>query len=254
MASLKKGGSTFYIQYYTGAKQHRVCTGTDCLQIAKEKLRQFESAQMRGDGTSLPTKTPLPDIVGAYATHIRAVKTPKSAQTDVYYLRNMFGDICPALQVTSRKVTAATKKRPPKPGIDGRRRSRVIEVQHLEDISTADVSGFISSHVQTRGLAPKTANRYREILCRLFNWSIEQRGVRIPGDKNPAAAVDRYKERASEIRYLTFSQIDEQLNGLIDSPQLQTMVATLIYAGLRREELLWLSHRTTTFTRFVVAA
>jgi hypothetical protein len=52
--------------------------------------------------------------------------------------------------------------------------------------------------------------------------------------------VDRYKERASEIRYLTLPQIDEQLNGLTDAPQLQTMVATLIYAGLRREELLWL--------------
>jgi hypothetical protein len=118
MASLKKRGSTFYIQYYCGAKQHRVSAGTDSLQIAKEKLRQFESAQMRGDGTFLPTKTPLPDIIGAYVTHIRAVKTAKSAQTDIYYLRNMFGDICPALQVTSRKVTAAIKKRPPKPGID----------------------------------------------------------------------------------------------------------------------------------------
>jgi hypothetical protein len=69
MASLKKRGSTFYIQYYCGAKQHRVSAGTESLQIAKEKLRHFESAQMRGDGTSLPTKIPLPDIVEAYITH-----------------------------------------------------------------------------------------------------------------------------------------------------------------------------------------
>ena len=42
----------------------------------------------------------------------------------------------------------------------------------------ADVSAFISGQVQSRGLAPKTANRYREILCRLFNWAMEQRGIR----------------------------------------------------------------------------
>ena len=50
--------------------------------------------------------------------------------------------------------------------------------------------------------------------------------------------VERYKERAPEIRYLTLAQIDEQLRVLRFKLQLQTMVAILIYAGLRREELL----------------
>ena len=62
----------------------------------------------------------------------------------------------------------------------------------------------------------------------------------MPGDANPAARVERYRQRASEIRYLTMAQIDEQLQSLSGSPQLQVMVAMLIYAGLRREELLWL--------------
>src|SRR5690606_16716898 len=94
--------------------------------------------------------------------------------------------------------------------------------------------------VQSRGLAPKTANRYREILNRLFNWATTQHGIRLPGP-NPAAQVERYKERAPEIRFLTLQQIDEQLAALAGHPQLQVMVATLIYAGLRREELLWLT-------------
>jgi hypothetical protein len=59
--------------------------------------------------------------------HIRNVKTAKSAQTDIYYLRDMFGPICEALKVTSRKVSAKAKKRPPKPGQDGRRKAPVIE-------------------------------------------------------------------------------------------------------------------------------
>jgi integrase len=75
----------------------------------------------------------------------------------------------------------------------------------------------------------------------LFSWAIKQAGVKMPGSNNPAAAVERYREKAPVIRFLTLKQIDEQLEALADRPQLQTMIATLIYAGLRREELLWLT-------------
>ncbi len=91
-----------------------------------------------------------------------------------------------------------------------------------------------------RGLAPRTANRYREILHRLYSWSMKQGGVRMPDRLNPVADVERYKLSAPQIRFLTLAQIDEQLNALAHRPQLHTMVATYIYAGLRREEALWL--------------
>ena len=99
----------------------------------------------------------------------------------------------------------------------------------------------MSSHVASRGLAPKTANRYREIICRLFNWAMSEAGVKMPGKINPAAAIRKYKEHAAQIRFLTLKQIDEQLEALKEYPQIQTMVAMYIYAGLRREELLWLT-------------
>ena len=63
-------------------KQNRVCLDTTSHQIAKEKLRQFESAKLRGADNPLPTKTLLSEIVGKYVTHIRNHKTAKSAQTD----------------------------------------------------------------------------------------------------------------------------------------------------------------------------
>jgi integrase len=241
MASLRKRGSCFYLSYYVGGREIRKSLDTDNLQIAKERLRQFESAQLRGDNIPLPTRTPIADVVTAYVSHIRTVKTPKSAQTDIYYLRDAFGPICPALQITSRKPSLAAKKRPPKDGQDRRRRALVIEAPCFEQIATAHVSEFITGQVQSRGLAPKTANRYREILCRLFNWAMNERGIKMPGDKNPVTKVGRYKERAPEIRFLTLPQIDEQLAALAENVQLQTMVAVLIYAGLRREELLWLT-------------
>lgn len=111
---------------------------------------------------------------------------------------------------------------------------------HVEEITTAEVSDFIAAHVRTKGLAPKTANRYREVIAKLVNWAMKSGRVRMPLDRNPTEKVERYREHAPEIRFLTLEQIDEQLRGLRFKPHLQVMVATLIYAGIRREELLWL--------------
>ena len=97
MASLIKRGKFFHLQYYAGTKLRRHSLRTTSPQIAKEKLRQFESAKLQGQDSPLPTRTPLGEIVGAYVEHIRSFKTPKSAQTDVYYLRQVFGPV-PAMQ------------------------------------------------------------------------------------------------------------------------------------------------------------
>jgi len=58
---------------------------------------------------------------------------------------------------------------------------------------------------------------------------------------NPVSNVSKYKERAPKIRFFTLPQIEEQLRVLEEHSQLQTMVAVLIYVGLRREEVLWLT-------------
>ena len=42
----------------------------------------------------LPSQTPIADVLTAYVKHIRATKTAKSAQTDIYYLRDAFGPVC----------------------------------------------------------------------------------------------------------------------------------------------------------------
>jgi integrase len=235
-----KNGPAWYIQYYVGNKQRRV-HASDNYQIAKEKLRRFEAAHAAGNDLPLPTRTPVAEIVTAYVIHIRQIKTAKSAQTDIYYLRDLFGPICDELKINSRKPSLKAKKKPVKSGVDARTKAPVIEADCMEAIRTADITTFISAQVARRGLAPKTANRYREILQRLFNWAMAQKNLRMPNDKNPAAAVERYREPAPTIRFLTLKQIEEQVDALTDQLKFQAMVATLIYAGLRREELLWLT-------------
>lgn len=241
MAGLKQRNGKFYLTYYIGpAKQTRVALDTDSYQVALAKKREFELTQSRGLDPGLPTRTSIADVLTQYVEHVRATMRPKSGQTVLYYLRDMFGPVCDALKITSRKVGPASRKRKLREGQDRRRRAPVIEASCFEAITTASISAFISGQVQSRGLAPKTANRYREIACTLFNWAMSQRGIKMPGNANPAAAVQRYKEPAPDIRFLTLPQIDEQLEALEDHPRLQAMVAVLIYAGLRREELVWL--------------
>ena len=181
MASLKIRGKKYYAQYYLAGSQKRVALDTDSYQVAKEKLRQIESSLLRGSHLPLPTKTLLPEILTAYVDHISVTKTPRSVRSDVYYLREMFGAICPAVTVTSRRTTEKARKRPLRP-----RKRHVphnLEVNCLEEITTAQISTYISAVVRARGLAPKTANRYREILCRIFNWAIQQRGIRTPDSR-----------------------------------------------------------------------
>jgi integrase len=242
MAYLFKRGSVYYVKFYVAGKQKEKSLGTGVYQIAKEQQRLFESARAKGESLPMPTRTPIADMVTSYVAHIRTVKTAKSAQTDIYYLRDVFGPVCDALKVTSRKVSEKARKRPLKDDVDRRHKSPVIEADCFETITTAQIVEFVSGQVARRGLAPKTANRYREILTRLFNWAVEQKGVRLPGDRNPASKVERYRESAPNIRFLTLKQIDVQLDALANDLKLQTMVATLIFGGLRREELLWLTH------------
>lgn len=243
MASLLVRNGVYHLQWCVSGRIRRRSLQTDSFQVARELQRQFESSRARGMDALLPTRTPIPDVIERYVQHVRTIKTAKSAQTDVYYLREAFGPICPGLKITSRRVSELNRKRRLLPDAKQDRRVRpvVIEAIDFESITSAQISTFIGGHVRQRGLAPKTANRYREILVRLFNWAQKEGGVRIPSGQNPAAAVERYRERAPQIRFLTLAQIGEQLQALEGLPQLRAMVATLIYAGLRREELLWLT-------------
>lgn len=235
MAGLISRGDVYYAVYYVGKKQKRVSLETSTLQLAKEKLRQLESALYRGNDNPLPSKTPIATVVTNYIESMRSRKTAKSVQRDIYYLRETFGPICPDLALKNIKISLKGKKRP------SSHAPTYIEANYFEQLTTADFANFIASQVRRKALAPKTANRYREILTRLCNWAMEQNGIRMPGGKNPAAKVERYKERASMISFLTLKEIDEQLKVLEGHPELQIMVAIYIYSGLRREELCWLT-------------
>ena len=78
---------------------------------------------------------------------------------------------------------------------------------------------------------------------RLFEYAIRHHGFcsRDRRHPNPASAVERRREPAPEIRFLTLDQIEEQIEALKGFPVLHAAVSTCIYTGLRREEVTWLT-------------
>lgn len=162
-----------------------------------------------------PTETRIDEIVNEYIEHLYAAKRFSGARVDAWYLKTMFG---------------MSDKPGPK-----------LDVEYLENISAPMVSRFLDVLTRERHLSGKTVNRFRELINRLINWAMFERGIVMPGQMNPITFVRAYKERRPSVRYLSMSEIQQQIITLAGDYELQVMVATLIYAGLRRSELLWLT-------------
>ncbi len=237
MASIYQRGKTWYVKYYVpgSKKPKRKSLDTTVKKVAEAKVRKIEDSLDIGDDSPFPTKTPITDILEEFADHLYTDKRKKNADKVLSCLRHLFGEICPSLKIRNNVISQKAVK------LKTNRPLPVIEIQYLEQITTADISRVIEARVRNKGIAGKTANRYREIIVRLINWSTSQRGVRMPKGKNPAAAVERFRERKLQIIFLKIEEIKAQLAALAPYPQLQTMVALYILAGLRREEALWLT-------------
>lgn len=235
MASLRKRGKTYYAQYYVGKVQKRVNLETTSLQVAKEKLRQIESSLAREcDTLPLPTKTPLSEIIERYLFQLRARTSERNIQKMATYLRSTFGEVADCLKIKNDKIARKAVKRP------SSGKFALLEVGYIEHLTTEQVAAFLSTLVVYKGISAKTANHYRQNLLTMCNWAMTEGGVRFPSGKNPLLGVRRYKEAKRDISFLKVKDIEEQFAALAEHLQLRTMVAVYVYAGLRREEALWL--------------
>lgn len=234
MASLIKRDHIYYAQYMVGKKAKRVSLDTSSLQLAKEKLRQLESALFRGMDSPLPTKTPLAEIIERYIFQQKARTSERNIQKITTYLRCTFGQITDSLKIQNDNIARKAVKRPASEQID------LIELGYLEQLTTERTAAFLATLVVHKGISAKTVNHYRQNLLTLCNWAMKEGGVRFPGGRNPIEGVKRYREIKGDIRFLKEREIQEQLQVLSEDLLLQTMVALYIYAGLRREEALWL--------------
>ncbi len=242
MASIfqRKKGGAWWIKYYVNGRQVYYSLGTKDARVAKRVKRQIEGEEAKGELLA-PSRTPLPAFLEDFCKFLSTIRTRKSYSADTSVLRVFFGPICPSL-LHGSCVNTRWREREAKPVEDKMERHH-IKASFLEEITASLVEGFISRRIREDRIAPKTANRYREVLHRMFDYAVKSWGFVSPDRRspNPAAMVERRREPAHNIRFLNATQISEQLAVVRDSPTLHALVATLIYAGLRREEALWLT-------------
>ncbi|MCX5771391.1 MAG: tyrosine-type recombinase/integrase [Candidatus Hydrogenedentes bacterium] len=232
---LMKGETLLRAEELEASGRKQATAGPEPNQAATDKQPPSDSTSGHGAENGLPLGTPLGRIVSKYIDCMKTRRTHHGFIADLSYLRGIFGPVCAELE---RKRTNARRG---KVKLGQELREPHIEATRLEEVTTSQIADFIRESVQRYGLQSKTANRYREVLHRLFSWAMDEGGVRMPGEVNPVDKVKRYKESAPQIRFLSLEQIDQQFEVLKDHLVLRGLVAVYIYAGLRREEALWLT-------------
>ncbi len=261
MAHLYRNGRNYHVQLYVHGRRRRFSLKTDNYGIARDKVRRMEAELVSGD-LERPTRTPVADAAERFAAHLRAHARPgsKSVETDLGRLSEFLGPVAPCLvgrHRVRRGRAALTEDQSGKKFCRRRPRTRgafAPRISCVEEITPQMIGTFLVRLKEARGLCPKTVNEYREIVQRFFNWLIKTQGVRMMINlrTNPCDAVAKLRVPAPTIRFLDRSQITTQLEALKEDLKLQTIVAMYIYAGLRREEALWLTKEDVDLTRRVI--
>lgn len=200
--------------YYVGELRVRRSLRTEDERIARKKLKKIELDLLAGE--LQPTSvTPLKPLLEAFCTYLGTVRSRKAYKNDLSYLRGFFGPVCDALAL---KSTHNHRRQPNKPGkARDRLAHRHVRVETLEDLTPREIEHFLTTRIAEDGIAPKTANRQREVLHVLFNYAIRQHGYRSPDRRfpNPVDAIPPRKQDEHQIRFLTLAEIDKQLLVLV---------------------------------------
>ena len=156
-------------------------------------------------------------------------------------MRTFFGSICENLNPYLPGIKKGTSN---KWSHVDKYKNAHVKAELLKDITSEAINRFLTDRIEYDNWKPKTANLMRQILHKLFAYAIKHHGFRSRDRKypNPVDAVERYRESAPVRRYLSIEQIKVQLEILKESSVIYFMVATYIFAGLRREEAIWLTY------------
>ncbi len=242
MASIYKRGKVWWVHYMVGGRSVSRSLGTTSERVALDMKGKLEALDVIGK-LPKPSRIPISTFVQSFCEFLTNTRTRKSAKNDISYLRSFFGPCCVALELGSNVPHKFRQLDRSLPRIPDKLKNRHVPVRYLEQISTEMVSSFIQERLTRDQISPKTANRIREVLHRMFSYAIEHWNYVCPDNRydNPVKGVKRVSESAPAITWLTLDDINEQLDVVRESPGVHALVATYIFAGLRREEALWLT-------------
>lgn len=231
-ASLKSRRGYYYLKYLITVNDKRKevvrSLRTKNKKIAESLLRDFKETRNNPFYKHL-----VADLLSQYLLTLPKRMTWKNQLKLRSVLRQIFGEVCPELVKTVGKdKTFEAKKRP------------TIGVKHIQDITPETIDDFLTHSIKNENgsgyISKTTANRYRESIRAFINWAMKVKKVSMPSNSNPVCSIGKLSEEELPCSFMTQSEIKKQLLSLHHNIQLFTMVAMLIFAGLRREELLWL--------------
>ena len=234
MACIYIRGETWHIYYFYGGKRYRYSLETNNERAARAELKRIEGEIVTGKH-QVPKKTPLDEFLRSYLAHLLGNISHRHYRSRRSYLRMIFGEVIPELS----SQALGWKPDPLSREADG----LVLRAQYLEDITPAAIARYLDGSRNLRNWAPATYNRARETLHDMYEFAIRVHEYASPDPRypNPVKAVPRKKLPAPDIKFLQLDDIPVQLAALTRYPILRAAVATMIYAGLRRGEVVWLA-------------
>lgn len=119
----------------------------------------------------------------------------------------------------------------------------------LTDVTTNLITNYITRRRNEENLRPWSVYHIRQALHAMFNYAILQKGF----PNNPAKDVPKPRIPLSQIQYLRKIQIAQVLKAVSEQdPILLGPVATAIFAGLRRNEIVWMTWDDVNLDRKII--
>jgi len=224
----KPGCRNWIVRVYINGRPKDISTRTSIRREA-EIVKARLDLQYRKRHPLADTTTPIVPALESFTAHLQHNRRPKSVLADLSRLRTLFGPRVPALAPRPRGK-ALTGYTPP-----------LADIPTVEALTPPAILRALDAVCIERGLSNKTRREYREILMRLTRFCAERFSVRFDDPAGPVASVRVPRTNAPEVTFLTHDEIREQLNALTDHPRLRAAVAVMVFAGLRREEVVWLT-------------
>ncbi|MDR3405086.1 MAG: hypothetical protein P4L99_21485 [Chthoniobacter sp.] len=188
-----------------------------------------------------PLETPMPRPVAKPRTTIDAAL---KAYLDFIGVENSTHHVAAKLSMMrrffgSRRVEALTGRAVTRGQKSANDHPAFFRGECVNEITALTLQGFMDQ----LEVCKKTKRHYREFFHHFFEFCMKFDFFQPTNwhHPNPVAALPSYVSRNRRIVFLTPEQVEEQLRVLSEFPRQKMAVALMIYAGLRRAEMLWLT-------------
>lgn len=210
---LRQRGRWFHVDYMFQGKRRRKSLETDNMKIAQRMRTELEY-RLQARLLKDPVDIRLEELLEEYAHNVESKLARKSVKTQLGYLRRF---------------------------------SAKFPQVRLSEIMPSIIEGFMLT-VNGGKPSPKTWNNVRGYFGTMLEFAKKHGYL-------AESVIDKVERRPEVQRTIRFIESKREIEGLLtlfDGHSLQPLVATLLYAGLRRSEAVWLTWNDVDLERGLI--